>query len=209
MDQTFRPLRLRTALMFSVGAHALLAVGAVHRAPTALTGSAPAAGYMEISLRSVGVPAAQAAHPDDTTVRVPPGENIERLPTITPQAASQGSDTAGRDAVAHQESGGREAASAYLAAIRERIVRAKYYPDAALRCRLEGTVPVQFVVFRNGAIGPITLGKPSCHRLLAQAARETIRQAAPFPGFPTDIAGEALELHITLAYEIPSLSMLP
>lgn len=74
-----------------------------------------------------------------------------------------------------------------LAEIWKRIDRSKYYPEAARRERLEGSPRVSFSIEQDGSIRDLSL-KTSCGKaILDEAAKETIRRAAPLPFYPAPI----------------------
>ncbi len=72
----------------------------------------------------------------------------------------------------------------YLATFRRRIQEALFYPLAARRRNLTGTVQLEVVIVPTGAVGRVAVHASSSHPLLDEAAVETVRRlpALPFPG---------------------------
>lgn len=74
----------------------------------------------------------------------------------------------------------------YLARLMAHLEAHKFYPVAARRRGVEGTVQVSFMVMDNGEIRQLQLS--GSHKLLHQAAAETVQRAVPMPSPPPEIA---------------------
>lgn len=87
----------------------------------------------------------------------------------------------------------------YLAAIKARIEAHKFYPAAARRRGLEGSVAISFVVDETGAIRDVRL--EGAHRLLTSAVQRALEDAAPFAPPPTS-ASRPLSLAYTISFHL-------
>nr|VFK19763.1 MAG: protein TonB [Candidatus Kentron sp. LPFa]VFK34156.1 MAG: protein TonB [Candidatus Kentron sp. LPFa] len=72
----------------------------------------------------------------------------------------------------------------YLAMLRARIERKKYYPRASQRRGEEGKVIVRFVIRRNGEFTDLAVVRSSGIRRLDDAALKTLRRITPFEPIP-------------------------
>ena len=89
----------------------------------------------------------------------------------------------------------------YLAEVRRRIQEALRYPQAARRRGLSGTVQIEILIEPDGAIGGVTLATSSSHRLLDEAALDTVRRLAPTP-FPADLIRRPLRVKLPVVFEL-------
>jgi len=109
-------------------------------------------------------------------------------PSSAPASATSAAEQARRVAAGNEAKSRARAAArakrAYLAHVRSRLARARFYPRAARQQRLTGSLELKFVIYRSGRLGPsrVTLG--SGHTVLDRAALESVRRAAPFDPFP-------------------------
>ena len=74
----------------------------------------------------------------------------------------------------------------YLAGLAVHLEAHKFYPDAARKRGLAGTVQVAFEMRANGETGELQLS--GGHKMLHQAAAETVRRALPLPPPPKEIS---------------------
>lgn len=74
-----------------------------------------------------------------------------------------------------------------LAQIRAKIERAKRYPRAARRMKIEGRPTVLFQINSDGSVKYVKLAKTSGNGILDKAALETVRDAAPLPYYENPI----------------------
>jgi protein TonB len=94
-------------------------------------------------------------------------------------------------------------AGRYLALIRSLIDRRKEYPYQARRQEQEGTVLVRFTLTRQGSLaGEPALEKKSRHGRLNNSAIEAVKNAAPYPPFPAEIADEEMSLQGAVNYSL-------
>jgi len=79
----------------------------------------------------------------------------------------------------------QDISAAYLEKFRQKVefYGNRYYPDAAKVQRLAGEVRLMVILNKNGGIRAIRLIESSGHRLLDDAAKTSVRKAAPFGGF--------------------------
>ncbi len=79
----------------------------------------------------------------------------------------------------------QDISAAYLEKLREKVefYGNRYYPDAAKVQRLAGEVRLMVILNKSGGIRAIRLIESSGHSLLDEAARTSVRKAAPFGGF--------------------------
>lgn len=79
----------------------------------------------------------------------------------------------------------QDISAGYLEKFRQKVefYGNRYYPDAAKVQRLAGEVRLMVILNKNGGIRAIRLIESSGHRLLDDAAKTSVRKAAPFGGF--------------------------
>jgi periplasmic protein TonB len=90
---------------------------------------------------------------------------------------------------------------AYLALVRQRIVEALRYPQAARQQGLVGTVYLEIVVQPTGVISDVRIVSPSSHSVLDQAALETVRNL-PSIGFPPGLAPRQLRARLPVMFNL-------
>ena len=90
----------------------------------------------------------------------------------------------------------------YLDDIRKLIELAKQYPRMARMRGLEGTSFVTFKITVEGSVEEVGIERSSSYQILDEAAIRTVRRAAPFPSFPSDLNAKQLQLSIPLIFEI-------
>lgn len=74
----------------------------------------------------------------------------------------------------------------YLSRLMSHLEAHKFYPAAARRRGMEGTVHVSFTVMANGEIRQLQLA--GGHKMLHQAAAETMQRSLPLPLPPREVA---------------------
>ena len=124
----------------------------------------------------------------------------EELPGLSPLCESmtpQIAEPTLQDLLSQQE-----ALSSYLRKVRQKIVRAKKYPEAARSRGIEGIVHLKFILLSNGRVDGIEVAHSSGYETLDQAAILTIKDAAPFPPFPKAIRQESLQIELPLAFKL-------
>ena len=79
----------------------------------------------------------------------------------------------------------QDISAAYLEKFREKVefYGNRYYPDAAKVQRLAGEVRLMVILNKSGGIRALRLIESSGHSLLDEAAKTSVRKAAPFGSF--------------------------
>jgi len=90
----------------------------------------------------------------------------------------------------------------YLGLIWQKIEEAKVYPETARRNNQEGTVKVQFLVWKDGRTKEISIVKSSGKNVLDRASLETIKMASPFPPIPPLLELEEINVKIPIVFEL-------
>nr|VFK68467.1 MAG: outer membrane transport energization protein TonB [Candidatus Kentron sp. UNK]VFK73592.1 MAG: outer membrane transport energization protein TonB [Candidatus Kentron sp. UNK] len=120
-----------------------------------------------------------------------PATHPEPAPTISPAPVKPI-----RSAIAAREE------KNYLAMLRARIERKKYYPRASQRRGEEGKVIVRFVIRRNGEFTDLAVVRSSGIRRLDDAALKTLRRITPFEPIPAALGRGQWKLSIPLSYNL-------
>ncbi len=89
----------------------------------------------------------------------------------------------------------------YLQRFRQRVHEALIYPLAARRQGLGGTVELDVWLEATGRVRDVRVVRSSSHRLLDEAAAETIRGLGPIP-FPDSLPRRSLLIRIPLVFEL-------
>ncbi len=191
--------RLRLPLTLSLGIHAALAALLFWGAFSIYESERGGAG-------SGGVVSVWVAGPDGESAgdgRVSPARSV-RPPSGAMQssepasrqiqgAAGGGSQATGEgsgEGVGSGQGAGMGSGSGgnpVLARIWKKINRSKYYPEGAKSRGLEGSPRVTFTISEDGSVESVALASSCGEALLDDAARETIRRAAPLPFYPGPI----------------------
>ena len=74
-----------------------------------------------------------------------------------------------------------------LAKIWKRINSSKYYPETAKRQKMEGSPRVTFSIAEDGSVANVAIAASCGMAILDDAAKETVRRAAPLPFYPQPI----------------------
>lgn len=136
-----------------------------------------------------------------TVKRHPPSRRSEEMTTRTPRreingaAASGGSEEKGFGGGTGDGAGGGTGSGVgsglggdpALAQIWKKINRSKYYPENAKARRIEGSPRVTFTIAEDGSVQGVAIAASCGEEILDDAARETIRRAAPLPFYPRPI----------------------
>ena len=93
----------------------------------------------------------------------------------------------------------------YFAGIKRKIELVWQYPYDAQVAGVQGTLIVEFVIGRNGALSSVTLVRGSGHRILDDEALGAIRKAAPYDPIPAQYAIPDLKIRGQFIYEMHSL----
>lgn len=102
-------------------------------------------------------------------------------------------------------SGVRDELHEFQRKIKERIERVKAYPLLARRNQYEGTASCAFTLLRDGNVKGIRLLERSGYPILDEAAKKAIREAAPYPPFPSCIEGSSIDVKVPLVYKLKDL----
>jgi periplasmic protein TonB len=97
--------------------------------------------------------------------------------------------------------GADAAADALYAELRRRLEQALIYPPAARRRRLTGVVEVELEIEPSGAITRVALAASSSHRILDDAALDTVRGLDRVP-FPPGIRPRTLRVRLPVEFAI-------
>ncbi len=102
------------------------------------------------------------------------------------------------------DAGGGELGTArdYLDLVRIRIESRKKYPGSARREYREGRVTLRFTVLTNGELDGIRIVKSSRDRRLDSAAKQAVRDAAPFPPPPRRFFRGEVPVELTIVFEL-------
>jgi len=85
--------------------------------------------------------------------------------------------------------------------VRQKIEKAKFYPQLARRRGYEGAVGVRFTLHSDGGVENVEIVAP-CHcDILNKAACNAVKEAAPYPPMPDSVKGP-VHMEINLAYRL-------
>ena len=90
----------------------------------------------------------------------------------------------------------------YLALLQKTIARSQRYPRFAREGGIEGTTVLVFTVERTGRLAELRVAESSGHKVLDDAARAAIRDAAPFPPFPPEQTGPMVHCRIPIVFTL-------
>jgi protein TonB len=89
----------------------------------------------------------------------------------------------------------------YLAGVRRRFLEALKYPPPARSRGLTGTVQLEVLIKRDGAIGNVSVASSSSHPLLDEAALEAMRGLPPQP-FPRGLTPRELRVRLPVVFDL-------
>ena len=84
--------------------------------------------------------------------------------------------------------------------VRSNITKAKYYPRIARKRGFEGKPIVAFSLGGKGELINLLLDLPSDHKVLNDAALETIRRGAPYPPIPDQLKEKLINFKLPILY---------
>ena len=90
----------------------------------------------------------------------------------------------------------------FLSRILFRIEQAKRYPRAARRRGITETITCRFVITRDGSVQKTEVLNAVQHSVLKKAALETIKNAAPYPQFPSFLEEDTFSSVVDIVFEI-------
>jgi len=215
---------LLPALALSVAFH-LLAALVPERMVRFVTGPGelpiPATRFVVVQLARESVPAYVESRPEETPAfagRIhapePPeprlnglsGDSLAQVEIITAEllpAPESGIDSPTAPGSGQVNADSLAEISSYIAAIYERISRAKYYPEISRRLGQQGEVEVSFAVGREGGLeGEMYLARPSAYERLNRAAQRSVERSGPFPPLPVCIRSDHLPLKVRIVFQL-------
>jgi protein TonB len=103
-------------------------------------------------------------------------------------------------------SGGRDAPvpseyAPYLSRFRRRVEEGLHYPLAARRRGISGTVELEVVIDRGGAVRRVGVVLSSSHATLDEAALDAVRALSPQP-FPAGMTPRDLTVRLPLVFDL-------
>lgn len=113
-----------------------------------------------------------------------------------------GSGRAGRSGGGGRGLGGQALQSNYQGRVIAHLRRYKFYPSAAKKRRLNGTVRVKFTINAAGRVISSGLVSGSGSAVLDAGARQTIRRANPFPPFPRGLGKRRMTFVIPIRFAV-------
>ncbi|KMP12332.1 hypothetical protein UZ36_01060 [Candidatus Nitromaritima sp. SCGC AAA799-C22] len=81
-----------------------------------------------------------------------------------------------------------------------RVAGVKYYPRIARKRGLEGRPVVTFTLDSRGDLINLNLTTPSNHKMLNEAALETIRRGTPYPPIPEPLEKNSITFKLPISY---------
>ncbi len=90
----------------------------------------------------------------------------------------------------------------YKSIVRKHLGSRRFTPQQARKAGVSGSVKLQFVVDRSGAIRNVTVAGGSGHAILDQEAVAHIQKFGRVPGYPKTLRKAEVALAITLKYEV-------
>jgi TonB family protein len=86
--------------------------------------------------------------------------------------------------------------------VREKIARAKVFPNFRGRREFEGKPVVAFTINRSGILTKCSIVRSSGHRILDTSALESVKKAVPYPAIPDKLDDESINLKLTISYTL-------
>ncbi len=96
--------------------------------------------------------------------------------------------------------GGQDPVASWLFVVRQKLRRAKRYPDEARAVGLQGRVAVSFIIDKNGKVVDFWIAKSSGSRVLDHAAASALVRALPFPKMPREMKRDSIKLTYAVDY---------
>ncbi len=122
--------------------------------------------------------------------------NVSRKKQVAALAAGKGS-------VGKQRStDGRAAESSYNSKVLAKLRAAKKYPAAARGKGIEGTAVLSFTISSSGRLTSAHVARGAGHPLLDSAVLSMVRNAAPFPAFPSSILKNQMTFSVPVQFKI-------
>lgn len=215
-----KPNRLMQVLVAaSVGIHAVIFahIAGIYKSD--------ALSYIELSLQDVSKPAARSIPRPRLRPRTPKVQNPTALrvqPQVVPQIKVAPMDVSAPEGLMESISAPDVGATAPVAAadwgttdiaafatrkdyfemVRMRIESRKQYPLSAKARQIEGRVVVRFSITPDGQVSSVQVVGESRYDIFNGAALQAVQDAAPFPAPPRHLFKEALQLELSIMFEL-------
>ncbi len=92
----------------------------------------------------------------------------------------------------------------YSSTVRNRIARARYYPDKGRAAGHEGRPVVSFLLGGGGELLELSLAESSGHSTLDVAAIQAVERAAPFPEIPAPLNETSMRFKLPVSFRLES-----
>ena len=142
-------------------------------------------------------------------VKRTPGSSMATPQTRPEMTSASVSPPSGSSSIANEPDKTSGAQSAvitreqhYLAVLRERVEREKFYPPVSKRRGEEGQVVVGFVIRKDGELTDFTIIRSSGIRRLDNAALRTLRGISPFEPIPEILRRQEWTLSVPIVYSL-------
>lgn len=99
-------------------------------------------------------------------------------------------------------SGVKNEKALYITSIKDKIERAKSYPFAAKRLRLEGIIEVKFQIREDGKIKNLSLKNKDGNDIFIKHTKSLFETINFFDPLPKTLKGEIFELSLDIVYKI-------
>ena len=90
----------------------------------------------------------------------------------------------------------------YKSIVRQHLSGRRFTPQQARKAGVSGSVKLQFVVDRSGAIRNVAVAGGSGHAVLDQEALAHIQKFGRVPGYPKNLRKAEIAMQITLKYDV-------
>lgn len=94
---------------------------------------------------------------------------------------------------------------AYARTLQQHMSRFKHYPRIARRRGWQGQPVVRFSLDREGALLRVELETSSGHKILDQAALDTVKKSVPFPKIPEGMESSTLSFKLPVQFVLDEL----
>ena len=178
---------LRTCLILSLAFHAVMVLALQNAIPTYLAGEDLRTYRVELLRPPV----------DDLDLAEKPDTDISKPEE---PAASKTSPEETQETISLDTDDKRYVT--YAQAIKDRIAGQWKYPQEARKKNLEGRLVALFSLNREGTLTRLDITKTSGHEVLDREAERAIRNAAPFPPFPSTVTVNRLNINVFFDYTL-------
>lgn len=117
------------------------------------------------------------------------GEEIKIKPNLSSESITmEGKDT--------------QAILRYQDIIKQKIQKARRYPQWARQQKCQGTTALKFTITRNGSIQNIQILRSSGYKILDEEALNTLNRGRPFPRIPEKIPFSEIQMEIHIVFQL-------